>query len=368
MDNLEEKACRNCEQPIQETAAYCPACGQKYTTGKIPVKTFIEDAFSQYLNLDSRLFRTLAALAIPGKLTTEYFKGKHKQYAKPLQLFLVPAVFLFALISWNLSNTDLGDNAIMALKEDLDWIDFYNHLDTAKIHTDSLFSQQIAHDATDSLMDYMKLRHPLPKDTFNLNLFDEEPDTTVTDSVTVDIAGDDISTSFMVSKFNISKKDLFEKKPKELVDDYGKNLPFAQKILFRQAAKLKQGGRGVIEYFFGKMSLALLVMMPFLALILKLLYIRRKHYFVEHLVFNFHFHAFVFSLLLILGLLQDYVPWWVIVLTGLGILVYLYLAMRRVYGQGRVKTFIKFGTLLTSYFLLSIMFIILTFAVSFLLF
>ena len=145
---------------MPETARYCPACSQKYSTGKVPVKVFIQDFFSHYFDLDSRFFKTLYALAIPGKLTVEYFKGRHKSFSNPLQLFLVPAFFLFALVSFNIANSDLGDNAILSLKEDIDWINFYAHLDTAKYQTDSLFNNTIAFAATDTL--YRKLKMPLP--------------------------------------------------------------------------------------------------------------------------------------------------------------------------------------------------------------
>ena len=80
-----------------------------------------------------------------------------------------------------------------------------------------------------------------------------------------------------------------------MAEQYGKDRPFLVKILLRQASKFKQGGRGIIEYFISKLSITLLVMMPFLALILKLLYFRRDYYYVEHLVFALHFHAFAFN-------------------------------------------------------------------------
>ena len=117
--------------------------------------------------------------------------GKHKSYANPLQLFLVPAFFLFAFVSWNISNSDLGGNEILGLKQELDWIDFYAQLDTAKQKTDSLFHESIVHDATDSLVHKLKaIKGPLK------------------DSIELDSLGLDFGNIQMP---NISKKDLLLK-------------------------------------------------------------------------------------------------------------------------------------------------------------
>ena len=87
-------------------------------------------------------------------------------------------------------------------------------------------------------------------------------------------------------------------------------------------------------------------MMPFLALLLKLLYFRRNRYYVEHLFFSFHFHAFVFLLGTLLILLQNVLSGGLIAILALSIFVYLFMAMKKVYGQGFFKTFLKFILLL----------------------
>ena len=46
------------------------------------------------------------------------------------------------------------------------------------------------------------------------------------------------------------------------------------------------------------------VFLPLLALVMKLMYWRPKRYYVEHLLFLVHNHAFVFLALAIVGLLQ----------------------------------------------------------------
>jgi len=87
--------------------------------------------------------------------------------------------------------------------------------------------------------------------------------------------------------------------------------------------------------------------LPLLALAMKLLYWRPKRYYVEHLLFLIHNHAFVFLVLTLLTLLE-LIP---VVGNHLGIVKfaawlymiwYLFRGMRNYYGQGRALTFMKY--------------------------
>jgi len=289
----------------------------------------------------------MAALFVPGKLTKKYFLGKHKSYSNPLQLFLVPAFFLFALVSWNISKIDFGDNAIVRLKEDLDWIEFYEKLDDAKLQTDSLFSDSIAMVATDTLRHRLKKYKPELEDSLKLGNFGE------------------LHEIFRIPA--ISKKDLLTMSSDEIVEQYGKDKSFIGKLVLGQASKFKEGGGKVIEYFFSKLTITLLLMMPILALILKLFYIRHDYYYVEHLIFTLHIHAFIFIVILLLILTGKYLGGF-IAIPIIGIFIYLYLAMKKVYQQSGRKTFLKFIGIYFSYPLLAGFFSLAAIFISFLLF
>jgi uncharacterized RDD family membrane protein YckC len=107
------------------------------------------------------------------------------------------------------------------------------------------------------------------------------------------------------------------------------------------------------------------VMMVTLSLLLKLLYIRRSRYLIEHLVFAFHYHSFAFIVYTIaLGLshwtgAESWLSW-----AFLGIMIYLFIAMRRYYQQGVFKTIVKFMVLNFSYLFIFIFSLVLTFIVS----
>jgi hypothetical protein len=92
------------------------------------------------------------------------------------------------------------------------------------------------------------------------------------------------------------------------------------------------------------------ILLPIFALILKLLYIRkREYYYVNHGIFSIHFYIFWFITMLILfglGKLNASLDWRILtfiqVLIGFGIFFYLYKAMRNFYRQRRAKTVLKF--------------------------
>lgn len=84
------------------------------------------------------------------------------------------------------------------------------------------------------------------------------------------------------------------------------------------------------------------------ALVLKLIYLRRKRFLVEHLVFAAHYYSFVYVVLLLTWPIYatiGFVPGpRQQVMSAIHILidiVYLYFALRRFYGQGKGKTMLK---------------------------
>jgi hypothetical protein len=79
---------------------------------------------------------------------------------------------------------------------------------------------------------------------------------------------------------------------------------------------------------------------PLFAIAMKLFYIRSSHYYVDHLVFSFHLFSIMLIYLIVLAflvLLSDVV----LPLFGIGFLVYLWIALRKVYGGSIVMNSIK---------------------------
>jgi len=342
-NNSASKICRNCQAGMPEAARYCPACSQKYTTGRVSLRDFMADFFNDFLNVDAKLPKTFLALFIPGKLTIEFFKGKHKSYASPLRLFFITGVLLFAYLSIQMKSVEIEDDNFLNLNQDVSWLNLQDNLKAAKIKTDSIFPKSVA--VTDSLIAIMASDVGIVKDSVD---FEEN------------FEGFDLP--------KIAKRDLLNDSPDEIIKKYGKEWGFWQKIAFKQALKLGQGLRGIIEYFISHSSLTILFMMPFLAILLKLLYLRRNYYYVEHLIFAFHYHAYVFLVILFLSALGGFLHPVILALFIVSIFVYLFIAMKRVYQQGIFKTLIKYFTLLFGYMVITVFVSSISFMISFFMF
>ncbi|HKC35701.1 MAG TPA: DUF3667 domain-containing protein, partial [Chitinophagaceae bacterium] len=107
------------------------------------------------------------------------------------------------------------------------------------------------------------------------------------------------------------------------------------------------------ESILHRLPYMLFISLPLFALILRLVYIRRKwrrqFYFADHGVFTIHLYIFSFIVLIVgfgLGSLRDLTGWsflnFLIFILFIALFFYLYKAMRNFYGQGRGKTFLKF--------------------------
>jgi hypothetical protein len=92
-----------------------------------------------------------------------------------------------------------------------------------------------------------------------------------------------------------------------------------------------------------KLPTFLLTAIPLFALFLKLLYFRSKRFFVEHLIFSFHFYSFVLigivpTLFIKMQPLQDILAYAAIMAFPL---FYLFVAFKKVYEQNTAKTLLK---------------------------
>jgi hypothetical protein len=106
------------------------------------------------------------------------------------------------------------------------------------------------------------------------------------------------------------------------------------------------------------------IFLPLIAVVMYVLYLGSGRYYVEHLLFVVHFHAFFFLGGLVI-LLVERTAWlapdtafaagvkavgsFLIAVFTVYVPIYLFIAMRRVYGQGRFVTFLKYSALGLAY-------------------
>ena len=332
----EIKYCRNCFHRMQHDADYCEQCGQKYTTGKVTFRELFAELIEAVFNIDSKIFRTVRTLFIPGRLTNDYFAGKHKRYLHPVRLFFVTAIIFLALLTilvFRSTDNDL-DKLNRALTEGAYKSSFMDDLDAAKDSVKLLFPRQ------DQLVQAM--------DSLNRYLGDPRQDST-----NINYYNFSMNDGLEYNKLRIPEREMVELSIDSIFRKYEIE-GFVAQTMARQNIKLDTELGNFVRYLMGQLIWMIAIMMPILALLLKLLYIRRKHYYIEHLIFSFHYHAFAFittAALLFLflfpweGVNEDLFYMTLPGILGIAIMIYQFVAMRRVYKQGWIKTFFKFSFL-----------------------
>ncbi len=341
--------CPNCKAPIERIDGFCWNCGQKNKDGRITLREFFKDILENVLNIDAKIFRTIGHLMIPAKLSIRYFQGQRKQYFSPFRIFFVSALLHFALISFlsadqvRFNGRDGDDVAI----EKRGYLEAFRHeLDTAKTYVLETFDEDTA-------------------------IVKAAMDTLYTQLPALNTGSMDLSYFYLNEDWQIKKVDVklsYEEMMRYSLEELSERHEvkgWISRLQFQQAIKLNKDGKNFILFLIKNLLWMVIVMMAALALILKLLYIRRERFLIEHLVFAFHYHSFAFlviSLAFVLSAWRDSDG--IVGLGFLGVLIYLFIAMRRFYRQGRFKTFIKFSILNISYLFIFVLFITLTFVIS----
>lgn len=328
--------CHNCHYPLPPQAKYCPQCSQKYTDGRETFGHMIHEVIHTKFHLDSTFFNTLRYIFIPGKLTEEFFKGKHKRYAHPIRLFLVLGVLCFALIQGKL----------------------FHHKSESPLHNELYNTMAKAEMAEqiDTLEKKWLIAHP------------HEDAKSILDSVKYFLnEGDDsISLGTIVlfdsdekEPLKLSKRDAFLLSNDSLVKKYDVQGRFS-KLAVQQFRKSFVEGEYGLKYFVSKLFYTLFLMLPVIAVFMKLLYIRHNYLFIEHFIFLVHYHCFLFALLSVLMLLSKYTSDLLIGLAVAVMAVFFFLALKKVYRQGFFKTLVKQNILLAFYVLMLIFFTTIT--------
>lgn len=332
-----ERYCTNCHYPLSPHGNYCPHCSQKYGDGRITVWELVKEYAESFLNFDSKIFLTIGHLFQPGKLTNEFFLGHHKRYVSPLRIFVIMAILHFAVLGYigiedlEIGITQLTERATSTSHQG----QLMKEFEQAREKVEKKFPQENVKIAMDSL--FVQIDDPR-NDSFPSS-YPIQTDTGL------------IFKSLAIPNAQ------FQRAPLDSLANVYDVKGFVPRLFFMQQIKILRNGGSFAQYIFGKMLWMVLLMMPALSLILKLLYIRRKKYFVEHLIFSFHYHAFAFFMVSLAFIVvnalsnnQDDEIW---ATFGGGatvlVLAYLYLAMLKVYKQGIIKTFIKFSMLCFSY-------------------
>jgi hypothetical protein len=336
-----ETNCLNCGTTV--IGKYCHVCGQENIEPKESAWHLITHFFNDVTHFDGKFFLTLKVLLLkPGFLPKEYMKGRRASYLNPIRMYLFTS-FIFFLVFFSFIPIKEGNfkNNFTIKGKSFEQIDSlsvpeFNDFTKALNNGVPMSRQEFKHymdslKSVDGFVIFGQKKHYKSKAEF--------------DSL---VAAGAVKDSWL--KRQITHKEI------ELSEKYQNQ----QGKFFRDFLE------SLIHHF----PQMLFISLPFVALLLKLLYTRRKKfYYVSHAIFTIHLYVFVFIVMLFeMGIseIKDLSGWnWLNIINNLFAMViffYLYKAMRNFYEQRRLKTILKYILFLFSFlFLIVFLFIIFAF-------
>jgi hypothetical protein len=358
-----EGGCANCEAPL--AGQYCAVCGQRSRTRMITLWQLLREVSEVLTTLDSRLWRTLSTLLFrPGRLTADYLKGRRARYAPPLRLFLGASIVFFFAVALG-ERLDLDGSVGFVVTDDGDLAALEGEGATPPggpnitVHMGEPAGNEGGTGAA-----------AVPRDPAGGEAVAPEPapadaaDEAAADPTTAngegageedeDPCGDiDVSLdSDMAWLGTYLTQERLEGVCRKIIDDHGASF-----------------GRALLD----NIPIMMFLFLPLMAVVMKGLYLFTGRYYVEHLLFLVHFHAF-FYLAVTIALIAGWVftgralPEWPGDLLGLAIgiyvPIYLYRGLRVVYEQGRAATLFKYFGLGIAYFVALLIMFLLTAAVT----
>ena len=90
--------CANCGHP--RNSRFCPKCGQNDRDYIRSLPPLLGDILKETFELDSRIRRTVRPLFLrPGELASEFSRNRRASYMSPVRLYLVTSILFFFLLS-----------------------------------------------------------------------------------------------------------------------------------------------------------------------------------------------------------------------------------------------------------------------------
>lgn len=278
--NEGEPNCLNCDASL--TGPYCSQCGQKRIPRRQTLGELFTNFVSSFFSFESKFLKTGKYLLLrPGRLPLDYNAGRRERHYHPARLYVFIS-FVFFLLNGILPDADNKRGGVVYTDQ--------NTSDFKVEDFDTAVGQYKTRDQYDSAQ---RALAPEDRDGFWMRLIRER-------------------------EIEINQR--YKGKGQEFYAAFG-------------------------EHYTANVPKIFFLLLPLFALLLKVLYIRKDYFYSEHLVFSIYYYNFFFlagSIFLVIELIP-YVKF-LNVLLSFWFVIYLLLAMKRVYQQGWWKTILKFGT------------------------
>jgi hypothetical protein len=310
--------CENCGAQLQ--GHWCAQCGQPAIDYRRSFRHVIADLLDEFLNWDSKFFATIGLLVVrPWKLTNQFLAGHRVRYVHPLRLYLLASILFFFAVNFGAKGLHfepgkLGPKDRAELEADLKKEDLPP---AAREELEALLRESPS-PATPAASPNAPSPSPMPK----------------TDKQTQEFG-------------KVSER------PFVVFDQAKSTTPFERWIEARAKEKMGEHGTKMglfISTLFSNLPYMMLCCIPLFAFVLKMLYLCRHIFYIDHLIYALHIHTFAYTGIMLIVLatigLNRVVPGpiagWTIALLWVAFVIQIFLSIRRVYHQGWFISIFKF--------------------------
>lgn len=318
------------------------------------------DVLNEFLNWDSKFFSTIGLLILkPWHLTNEFLAGRRVRYLHPLRLYLLISILFFFAVNYQVKSIHVEPTKELTpeMKTQID-----DELKKEDLTPEQRARVQKALDIANMSPDAVaKLAKKIKeKDAKRAAKLPPRPTATPAASpVPESSPKNEPSTGpeTDAEKEAASKADIEPKSNERPFLQFGSDAGRTKSDLgkwFEDRAKEKMGEHGTKMQLFivtliNNLPYMMLCCIPLFAFVLKILYIRKHIFYIDHLIYALHIHAFAYlSMMLIipstmgLNRLIPHFAGWFIALFWILFAVQIFLSIRRVYKQGWFFTIFKF--------------------------
>lgn len=336
-----EKDCLNCGTEV--AGRYCHRCGQENVVTHQSFWSLTKHFVYDILHFDGKFFHTIGYIFTrPGFVARQYAEGKRMRYLDPIRMYLfTSAIFFLVFFSINSFNADEETTS--------GWLSNKERRELAEQYQKRINKKNADTSLRGRIPILLDTSRPLNIDSMgwreNFTIFGYTKYRSVPhyDSLQASLPPGErhgwLARAFTKQEIRLNEK-------------------------YRSGSK---AGTILLESFLHRLPYLLFVSLPFFALLLKLLYVRRKQfYYSDHAVFTLYHYIFSFILLLlIVGVdsLGDWTDWGVFRFLMAALIIYwpvhLWIQMKNFYRQSRGKTLGKFLLLnMAGLFVLIFLFVI----------
>src|SRR5881275_537555 len=315
--------CENCG--AQLTGHYCSQCGQAAVDYRRSFRHVIADVLDSFLNWDSKFFTTIALLILkPWRLTNEFLAGKRVRYVNPLRLYLLASILFFFAVNYGAKGLRFEPGKL-------------NPKDREELKAD-LKDQDLPPAAREKLEALLR-ESPLPSSSSSM-----------APSPATNVPSPSPAPETDKQKREYGK---IGDRPFVMFDEAKSTTPFERWIEARAKDKMGEHGTKMglfIATLFSNLPYMMLCCIPLFAFVLKILYLRRHIFYIDHLIYALHIHTFAYTSIMLIVLATiglnraapGTITGWIIALLWIAFVVQIFLSIRRVYRQGWFISIFKF--------------------------